>query len=369
MHLEGFTGFVRLGTSCMHEARSFLMLPYRFCSVLKVKEWKTKVKGRVWKAHFWETNAGLSLDTMGDLGPEFIRVTNRMHRLYYHESHIGRALEETLETMVLSGDLKRADANSIAEQFKHSLIKFIRTEAPPEPFVIDGKRLAAFRRLQVLDKEYFLLKDVDVFQCFEPVKIQQYLIAQRWKNGEIKKKQTWPNKKIQTNWLRKLASNYFRIRIQHVPELLIVTHNPFIKDLSEGLKRLDDGIPYWCRHVRTNYNPYVEYVRFERMEEKRAREIEKDQESEQSNASSAEWNVPARIRRTKDYQKVLGDKTPRKSSESQSETSEDLPLKLSSPVKPFIDPRKNLRYRWTMEQVQRSRMERRRSMDNSWENM
>jgi len=214
---------------------------------------------------------------------------------------------DSLQELVGSGHLSAKAACRIVNQFDYSVVKTVRSVQQDAPFVIEGNRLAAYRFVQG-DVDMFLLKDVEVFRCFEPKTVQIHLQNKRILDSameelgdEVEPKPEKPWKPLPFKLKQKYRGNHFRVRVAWVPELLMLTHNP-TKGYWEGAVTFGEGETkqkFWATQVRENLNPYFEYMYYElRVDENGNTEKKPEEEPEVDPMA----NIPLRVRRTKDFQ-------------------------------------------------------------------
>ena len=73
-----------------------------------------------------------------------------MWKLYRYESHIGKALRIALEKITSTNvkktlRLSKEDAKTCVESFDKTLVKYLRTEAPEEPYLLEAEKLEGYR--------------------------------------------------------------------------------------------------------------------------------------------------------------------------------------------------------------------------------
>ena len=117
----------------------------------------------------------------------FIPVRTDMYKHYRNHTVVGAALLESLNDMVISGDLTKQVAFNILQQFDYQILKYIRigrgTRVHPE----DDRPAVTFESSQLLSYRHhssasgngqiwqLLLKDVDVNIEFQANVVKSFL--------------------------------------------------------------------------------------------------------------------------------------------------------------------------------------------------
>merc|ERR1719206_1651405 len=106
----------------------------------------------------------------------------QMWKLYRYETHIGKALFAALEAMTSKNGkkthrLSKENAKICVESYDKAVVKYLRTEAPEEPYLVEAKELAGYRILP--NRHVYVMRDVTIIRCVKPITIQFWVRDQR----------------------------------------------------------------------------------------------------------------------------------------------------------------------------------------------
>jgi len=258
---------------------------------------------------------------------------SEMWKLYRYESHIGKALDAALGK-ITSTDMKKSlrlskeDVKTCVESFDKTLVKYLRTEAPEEPYLLEAEKLEGYRILPRC--HIYIMRNVSVIRCVKPITVQWWVREQRMLLpgfGENVKNPKVPKKISQGEMNRRLKfmkNHYFKIKIAEVDELKIVCDNPFkggqvkvaaVAKSREGIYTDEFGDRYSYDQLRGptklggEFNPYQEYMYREKLPKTLSKAEQREILREEAERKRQEkiQNIPHRFKNSNSYKKFLKD--------------------------------------------------------------